>query len=303
MGEQLGNPISIAAAPVNRLIGKRYYDLSATIEVVRRLHQARVVDGFELQNLAEWDQRTPPKDEGERRFPAWRESPKYTIDEVAVRLQDTGLPVLSVHANRDVGLCLCSGETQEIDRGKSLVHEALLLAQEVGAEVCVLHLWDTWEQEFDTHFLEVTLGGIASQYPAVKAAVENIPTHLVGYTPFDLVQAFEWITLDLRWAALYDQFDAFDSIVDRIANVHLSGRLVGDRWALNPSWFPSGQESFGFYQAVDAIRNQWHYSGLLTVEISGSPSDRWENLVDAMAALYSTARAEWSVTGEQGEIS
>jgi len=74
------NPISISTAPINRLIGKPYYDLHSTIEVMQRLWQESVVDGFEFQNLAEWDRENPPRDDDEQgnRLAAWTESLKYT---------------------------------------------------------------------------------------------------------------------------------------------------------------------------------------------------------------------------------
>jgi hypothetical protein len=279
------NPISIAAAPLNKLVGKRYYDLSSTIEVMRRLYQASAADGFELQNLAEWDARTPPRDEGERRYAAWQASEKHTADELAEVLRGTDLPILSVHANRDVGICLCSDRLQDIDRGKTLIRESLSLAKDPGAGVCVFHLWDTWKERFDPALLHATLDEIAPQYPDVKAAVENVPTHLQGYTPYRLVGQFEWITLDLRWAALYDELDRFGALVDRLANVHLSGQLAGDRWTVSPRWFRDEQRAFCFREVVDTIQSRWQYSGPLTVEFYGQPQDAWQGLMTAMACL------------------
>jgi hypothetical protein len=279
------NPISIAAAPLSKLVGKRYYDLSGTIEVMRRLHQASAADGFELQNLAEWDARTPPRDEGQRRYAAWQASEKHTVGELAETLRETELPILSVHANRDVGICLCSDQPQEVDRGKTLMGESLSLAESLGAVVCVFHLWDTWKERFDPALLHAVLDEIAPQYPDVKAAIENVPTHLQGYTPYRLVEQFEWITLDLRWAALYGELDKFGPLIDRIANVHLSGQLAGDRWAVSPRWFRDGQRAFCFCEAMDTIQNRWQYAGPLTVEFYGQPQDTWQGLVTAMASL------------------
>lgn len=254
---------------------------------MRRLWRESVVDGFEFQNLGEWDDETPPRADGDgsRRLASWKESAKYTTDQIAAMLQETGLPILSVHANRDVGICLCSEQPQDIVRGKQLIHQSLSLAEKVGAGVCVLHLWDTWKDEFAPLFLKNILGEIALQYPDVKACVENIPTHLTGFTPFDLVKEFDRITLDLRWAALYDEFAKFESLKGHIANVHLSGRLEGNKWVMLPAWFSSPQKSFGFYEALNTIRDRWRASGVLTVE-AGVPRDsRWENLVAAMASL------------------
>lgn len=272
------NPISISVAPTTRAIGKRYFDLAGTIELMSLLWQASAIDGFEFQNLAEWDAKNPPRDEREKRFAAWSESQKHTADEIATLLQEAGLPILSVHANRDVGICLCSRQERDIHQGQRLIHESLLLAEKVGAPQCVFHLWDTWKEDFDPGFLQDVLCEIAPQYPGVRASVENVPNHLAGATPFELVKQFEWITLDLQWAALYDELDRFESVKDRITNVHLRGRLEGRKWVLDDA-------PFGFYEALDTIRDKWGYSGPLTMEPSGLRDGDWGKLLAAMSTL------------------
>lgn len=278
MNRSTANPISISIAPTTRIVGKRYIDLPDSIELMQRLHDAKVVDGFELQNLAEWDARCPPRDERQKRHRAWTLSEKHTTDEIADHLTTAGLPILSVHANRDVGICLCSGEPEEIEQGEVLIHEALHLTERLGAQVCVFHLWDTWKDAFDAALLQETLEAISAHHPGVRAAVENVPTHLPGRTPLDLLRAFRWITLDLRWAALYDELEAFAPLHSRIANVHLRGRLAGGQWEL-------ADAPFGFYQALDLIRREWGYTGLLTMEPEGLAAGQWDDLARAMASL------------------
>jgi hypothetical protein len=205
------------------------------------------------------------------------------MDQIATLLGATGLPVHSVHANRDVGICLCSGQPEEIAVGRRLIHESLSLTEQVEASACVFHLWDTWEEDFDTAFVHDTFAEIALRYPSVKASVENIPTHLPGSTSFDLAKEYDWITLDLRWAALYDELDKFEAVKDRIVNIHLQGEIENGRWVIPPDWFPS-QKSFDFYQALDIVKNQWEYKGLLTVE--NIPNDStWQDLVAATTSL------------------
>jgi hypothetical protein len=245
---------------------------------MRRLWEEAMIDGFEFQNLAEWDDDCPPKDEAEKRLAAWNESLKYTVDEIATLVQETGLPILSVHANRDVGICLCSDQEHDVNRGKELIHESLYLAEKISASICVFHLWDTWKEAFDLSFLQSILHEIAPQYPRVKASVENVPTHLEGFTPFELVRRFEWITLDLQWAAMYDELDRFESMKRQLINIHLRGRLVGSEWVLDGA-------PFGFYEALDTIRNKWGYTGLLTMEPGGLRNGDWERLVIAMSSL------------------
>jgi hypothetical protein len=272
------NPISISVAPTTRAIGVPYYDLSGTIALMHRLWQEDVVDGFEFQNLAEWDAAGPPRDEADRRLAAWEESQRYTPEEMADLLQATGLPILSVHANRDIGICLSSGNEQDRLKGQELIHNSLALAEKVSAPVCVFHLWDTWKEAFDPAVLHDALNEAATDYPGVKAAVENVPTQLAGVTPFDLVEQYEWITLDLRWAAMYDELDRFESVIDRVVNLHLRGRLEYGTWLLDNA-------PFGFYEALHTVRQRWGYCGLLTMEPDGLRAGDLAELVAAMASL------------------
>ena len=270
--------ISISVAPATRAMGRAYYDLEGSLALMHWLWQRSAVDGFEFQILAEWDAHHPPRDDAESRFAAWSESARYTVEELSGHLREAGLPVLSVHAERDVGICLCSGDRQEVERDRLLIHQALSLAEGVGAGACVFHLWDTWKVDFDVAILARILQEIAAGYPRVKAAVENVPTHLAGHTPFDLAQRFEWITLDLRWAAMYDELGRFEAVKERLVNVHLRGRLAGERWALDDA-------PFGFYEALGLIRHGWGYSGLLTMEPTRLTAADREGLVVAMASL------------------
>lgn len=270
--------VALSIAHVNRIRGQHYADLPGTIALMQDLLRVGAVDGFELQNLAEWDATEPPRDEHDKRLAAWQASQKYSVEAIAAHLKEAAAPVLSVHANRDVGICLCAGHEQDIARGRLLIHESLWLAHAVGAPVCVFHLWDTWKESFDPAVLHDALDTIAPQYPDVKAAVENVPTHLGDYTPFELAKTFTWITLDTRWAGLYDELDRFAAIKDRIANVHLQGRLENGRWAA------FGHEAFTFDEALETIRG-WGYSGLWTVEASGLSGAMWDDLVAAMHAL------------------
>ena len=71
------------------------------------------------------------------------------------------------------------------------------------------------------------------------------------------MQSYDWITLDLRWAALFDQFHAFAALKDRIANVHLSGQLSNGRWTVNPKWYTNQQRIIDFDTAPNILIGQW----------------------------------------------
>lgn len=271
------NPLSLSVVPAVRLLDQSYYNLSAVLELMQTLHTMQALDGFEFQNLAEWDARFPPLDEAERRLAAWQTAPKYTPADIASQLGSLNLPIISIHANRDVGICLCSTDSRTFKQGEQLVHESLAFAQALDAEVCVFHLWDTWKEDFDLPRLEKTFNKIAREYKDVKACVENIPTHLSGKTPFDLLLRFEWITLDTRWAALYAELDKFAEIRTSIANVHLQGRLQGTKWL-------EGKDPHQFDNTLKLILS-WDYTGPLTLEPHGLQPGWLEKLIASMAQL------------------
>jgi len=273
----MANLISVSTAPAAELGGKNYYDLIGTLEVMKRIYGEFVVDGFELQFEPEWDRENPPLTDTE--FADWTKTPKFEVAEILSLVKKMKLPIISVHASRDVGNYLCSNRPQDLEKGKRVICNSLSLASELGARICVFHLWDTWSTGFDVNRLNTILFELATQYPRVKAAVENIPTHLRGCTPFSLVSVFDYVTLDLKWAALYDEFDSFESIVDRVANVHLRGRLNGSKWALSC-------QNFTFDEALGKLRNEWKYPGPLTVEPEGRLDESlFENFLEAMRSL------------------
>jgi sugar phosphate isomerase/epimerase len=273
------NLVSVSSAPIAKLGGSRYYDLLGTIAVMKRVWKESVVDGFELQVEPEWDSENPPLSDGQ--FADWTKTPKYSTTEVLEIVKRERLPVLSVHANRDIGGYLCSDRSQDREKGKRLIVDSLSLAQSLPSKVCTFHLWDTWKTNFDVQGLKEALFSLATGFPEVKASVENIPTHLDGYSPFRLCSLFDSVTLDLRWASMYKELNEFQSIIDKVTNVHLRGRLDGNRWFMEKS-------DFGFYEALDKIRNDWGYSGLLTLEPEG-PMDQSnvDGFLEAMRSLRS----------------
>jgi sugar phosphate isomerase/epimerase len=271
--------ISISSAPFACLGDKKYYDLLGTVDVMKRILSESIVDGFELQMQPEWDREQPPLTDTE--FADWTTTPKYTAREILELLKGENLPILSVHASRDIGNYFCSSKKWDWEKGKKVARDALFLAKELGAEICVFHLWNTRAEKFNLKRLKELFQEVAEQFSSIKASVENIPTCHKDATPFRLVREFEHVTLDLRWAAMYNEFALFQSIVDKLANVHLRGKLEGKRWLLDRS-------SFSFYEAVNKIKNEWGYKGLLTVEREGTLNSlNFSDFVEAMKHLRS----------------
>ena len=272
------NLISLSIAPVNITVGKLYSDLMVSIELMKDIQREYNLDGFEFQCLEEWDENRPPVDSRKARLDIWRGSRKYSIERIADLLKDAKLNILSVHAKRDIGIYLCSDNSSDIEKGKRLIHEALWFTGEIGSSVCVFHLWDTRKQDFDIEFLRKILTEISLEYPGVIASVENVPTNLKGCTPYDLVKEFQWITLDLQWAALYNELEKFVEIKDRIVNIHLRGELENSRWVVRNS-------TFEFYETLNMIRESWNYKGILTMEPNGLKVGEFDELMSAMGTL------------------
>ena len=271
------NLISVSSAPVAGFGNKDFYDLSGTIEVMKTILGESVVDGFELQLEPEWDAENAPITDSD--WSDWTKTPKHTAEEIIDLVKKERLPILSVHASRDIGSYLCSDKKRDFEKGIRTIRDALRITESLGAKVCVFHLWDTWKKSFDLHNVSKMFADVADQFPRVKASVENIPTHLKDHTPFLLVKCFEYVTLDLKWAAMYNELDAFKSIIDSIVNVHLRGSLKNNRWVLEHS-------SFGFSEALERIRKRWGYSGLLTVEPEGRiDASEFGNFLQAMKSL------------------
>jgi hypothetical protein len=129
------------------------------------------------------------------------------------------------------------------------------------------------------HNVESIFLKAAEEFPGVKASVENVPTHLEGYSPFMLVRSFKHVTLDLRWASMYNELDAFESIVGSLVNVHLRGSLKRSKWVLERS-------DFDFCEALNKIRKEWRYLGLLTVEPEGRiDGSLFRSFLQAMLSL------------------
>jgi endonuclease IV len=137
------NLISVSSAPIAGFGNKHYYDLLGTIDVMKRVFREGVVDGFELQLEPEWDRENAPLTDAD--WADWTETPKFTAEEIVKLVKSEGLPILSVHASRDVGSYLCSEKERDREKGKRVIYDSLSVAESLRAEVCVFHLWDTWK--------------------------------------------------------------------------------------------------------------------------------------------------------------
>ena len=248
---------------------------------MEKLWKFSIIQGFEFQHLAEWNGDHPPKDEDPRydRYGAWKDSKKYTIEEIAEKINKVKIPILSIHGNRDIGILCCSDKPEDIKDAKKLIIDDINLGIMVDSKICVFHLWDTSEEKFNPSIQKEIIDKIAVNFPKIQISVENIPTNLRNYTPFELVKIFNWVTLDLRWAALYDELNKFSTLKNKIVNIHIRGELEGTEWRLKNA-------PFTIHKALDITINKWSYKGVLTFEPEGRLSGAsWESLVEAIDSI------------------
>ncbi len=273
--------LSISSAPLAGFLGRKYYDLEATLYVMTMLAKENVVDGYEFQLLAEWNSHYPPicVDTKYDRKLEWQLSRKHSVTEIARSINNLNLNIISVHANRDVGVCLCSGDEDLVVRGKELIENALSLAKLVHARMCVFHLWDTWIEDIDYSSLEKLFKSCVRSYSRIKATVENIPTFGEGRSPLSVIKDYDWITLDTKWAMKYSELESYRIIRKKIANVHLRGEYRRGKWLFDGS-------SRLFEQIRQTIRKVLRFSALLTVEPSMELAEvKWHDLVEGISLL------------------
>lgn len=271
---------SISTVPLATYMHRKYYDLGAMIYVMKILMRERVVEGFELELLAEWNPHFEPVEKDtkyDRKF-EWEASRKYDSRQLIDIVNRAGVPILAVHANRDIGVLLCSGQHELVDRGTGLMVAALEVAGGVGASTCVFQLWDPLSATVDHAGLRERLRSVAAG-SRVRAAVENIPTYTPGPTPFEVVRAYDWITLDMKWAHHYNELERFRDVRERIADVHLHGSLVDRVWTLNGT-------HIDYAALLHMLTAEWAYDGLVTLEAETDFAGLlWSQIVSGIDAL------------------
>jgi len=256
------NKVSISTGCLPRLEGRQFYELESVLRMIRRLLKESRVDGFEFVLLPEWDSDGPPLTPSS----APPDCEKHAIDDLARTLKAQGFPIVSVHANRDIGNYLCSDDVDKASRGIKLTDECLSFTKAVGSKICVFHFWDTWKLTFNLVGLEAICRRFQTTYPDIELSIENVPTRYVGKTPFQIMQGFRHKTLDLKWASMYDEFNAFAGHFTDVSNIHVQGKLQAG--GLVPT-----VGCLDFEDAIATAKRK-NYSGPFTIELEGEASYR-----------------------------
>lgn len=263
--------VSVSTGFLPRLEGCRFYELSSVLRMMRRFREDSQVDGFELGLLPEWDSEGSPLTPTS----APADCEKHTVEEICGAVEREGLKILTVHANRDVGAYLCSDVLSMVAKGNELAEDALEAAQRLGAKICVFHIWPSWKESFDVNRLLDVYSGLVEKHAGIEVSVENVPTVSKTWTPFSLAEKFKHITLDLKWASMYYEFERFVDVMERVDNIHVQGKYVND------AFVPSA----GALDYDDAFRRikRAGYDGLFTVELEAAAS--YENVLCYVARL------------------
>lgn len=209
--------IGFSHTALPRLVGGRYYDLTAAAAGWQALGR-QAPAGIELVLLPEWDGSNPPLTATDAQ---WEKCPRYSDADLLAWVQDNNLPVLSVHANRDIGMHFCSGSVQ---RGQELLAQAMDLCASLNTEICVAHLWDTWSKDFAPHSILEATRPVTKSRPRIILAAEYLPTSLPGHSPPDILKIFPHWTWDTHWARLYN--DTIPDDISAIAHLHLQGEYA-----------------------------------------------------------------------------
>ncbi|MBS7632203.1 hypothetical protein KEJ15_01075 [Candidatus Bathyarchaeota archaeon] len=249
--------VSLSTGWLPRLEDRSYYELSAVLKVMRKFSQERSVDGFEFGLLPEWDCENPPLTPTQA--PLGCE--KHGLDEILNKLLKEEFRILSVHASRDVGCYLCSEEGQKYAKGLRLLEDSLKFCRSLKVNLCVVHFWDPWKKSFDVARLRRVYEEFQNEFPDVALSVENIPTVIEGNTPFSLIHGFKHVTLDLKWASMFNEFDLFLDRLGVVDNVHIQGK------SQSGLFYPT-VGNLDYKRALLQLAGKG-YSRVLTVELEG----------------------------------
>ena len=240
-------------------MNKEFYEYECIPEIVKMLD----IDGVELVFLPEWDSKFPPLTPSSAN---WNKVKKVSCDEITDYFIKHNVKVYSVHINRDVGNLLCSNNPDLVYRGQSILKENLLAGIKVGAEVAVLHLWDTYKEKLDLDKLIGFVVEVAKDYP-IKITYENIPISdkelssvLVWDRLYKIIPNNHGFTLDLNWSSFYNDFDNLKLYLNKILNVHVQGFV-------NNGYLTPRVGNLDIMTCLNNL-NELNYNGLITLELT-----------------------------------
>lgn len=275
MQQGQGSRVVCSTGTLPAAVGGSYYDLEAVVEGARAVG---VLD-LELVLQPDWRPYESPRDP---RLRSGRTTGKWTTSQIISLMrgwrESTGGRIRSVHANSDVGCFLSARGESERGTAVRILEEARLVAEELGADILVLHLWDTWADEINPDTAARRVRDFAESCLHITLTVENIPVSARRWSQcelmirlFELLPSRVGLTLDLSWSSLYGNLEQLLDLLPRVKNVHVQGRLgeVDGNTVLLPR---AGDLDLDW--AVRCIRDRG-YCGQWTLELNRprSPGD------------------------------
>ncbi len=252
--------ISLSTGWLPRLENRPYYELSSVLTVMDKFWRKGLVDGFEFGLLPEWDSENSPLTPCDA--PSTCE--KHSYQEILQILEKRDFKLLTVHASRDVGCYLCSDEQMKRSKGVKLVDDSLRFCHSSRSKICTFHFWNPWGTSIDREFLREVYGQAEKRFPGLEISVENIPTVIKDETPFNLMRDFDYTSLDLKWASMYDEFDKFLGAIEKVDNLHIQGKYHAGNLVCTAG-------NLDFDAALREIVDSG-FSGVFTVELEGRAS-------------------------------
>ncbi len=188
------------------------------------------LSGLELVFLPEWERLGRPLTPSSV---DWGSTPKVECSTIADLLAPSGVPIRSVHLNRDIGNMLCSPDPRLHELAQTVFYENMAAADRVKVPLVVLHLWDTYAAHVDLPALAEQVIGWAADFPGVRLTIENIPLSATKLSPHEAWLVLDQLlpinygfTLDLKWCSLYGNFATLTEFLPKIRNVHVQGSLI-----------------------------------------------------------------------------
>ena len=201
-------------------------------------------DGFELMMLKAWYDELPA---------------------VARDLEKAAVVTPTIHFEKDVGALLGLGTPEEREEGLHLFRKNAEMAEAVGAQKAVFHLWDgrfSPEQVKNAIALLPSLYEICTQH-GVELVVENVPCRTPS--PLDAIRRIAErfpdarFTFDTRHGTYMGQCEAFfasELWETRIGHLHISdysGETVPGMWGVTRPILHPGEGIIDFDALFDAM--------------------------------------------------
>ena len=221
--------LAVSTGTLPYALGAQYHEMDALAAAVEALRHPY------LEVVLHPDWRTEPEPRTVQPS-AWTESTSLSFPDFAqwITRRLTTASVISIHGNRDLGSFIASGDREDWSCGRKLAEGNLQVAESVGARVFVAHAWDPQDPDPKLEIAGEILGDLGEQFPGVRITVETIPTHEGAPSqPTSLERVLGagadlGVTLDLAWVSHHGSLEDFLPFVERVANVHVQGRIHRD---------------------------------------------------------------------------